>query len=110
MTYQDVQRAVQDGMRQVQSDMQRLTNNVANISNQANYIDDLQHSLQNIESEISRHDPRSEVALQQIQRDVQDLKQRFDVVEKFCQDMSEYMHARKELDKEDQEYRSVGSQ
>lgn len=108
LSYQDVQRAVQDAMRQLQGDVQRLNTSITTISQQAQWIDDIQRDLQALQTEVSRHDPRSEQTMQQLTRDIQELKQRFEVIEKFCRDMSDYFRTRAETEREDQQYRSAG--
>ncbi len=107
LSYQDVQRAVQDGTRNLQSDVQRLSNDMSSVVPQAQLIDDLQRALQQLQSEIQRHDPRSEASMQQLVRDVQELKIRFEAVERFCREMSEYFRARAAAEREDNEYRGV---
>lgn len=109
LTHQDVQRIVQDATRTLQGDLQRLTGDISSVAQQAQWIDDIQRSLQQLQAEVSRHDPRSEQTMQQLTRDVQDLKRRFEVVERFCRDMSEYFQARATDDREDRQYRSVGN-
>lgn len=108
LTYQDVQRAIQDAVRSMQADIQRLTIDLTAVSQQAQRIDDIQRSLQALQSEMSRHDPRSEQTMQQIARDIQDLKLRFEAVERFSRDMSDYFRARAEEEREDQQYRRPG--
>lgn len=66
ITYQDVQRAVQEATRGIQNDLQRLSNTITTIANQAQFIDDLQRSVQELRQEIDRHDPRAELAMQQL--------------------------------------------
>lgn len=107
ITYQDVQRAVQDGTRNLQADVQRMSHDISAVSSQAQLIDDLQRALQQLQTEIQRHDPRSEASMQQLVRDVQELKIRFETVERFCREMSEYFRARAAAEREDNEYRGV---
>lgn len=108
LSYQDIQRAVQDGVRNMQSDTQRITSEVMNqAAKLSQRFDELQRDVTQMQSELSRHDPRSEQTTQQIMRDLQDLRMRFENVERFCREMSEYFRARNEADKEDQGYRGV---
>lgn len=107
LSYQDVQRAVQDGTRNLQGDVQRLSNDMSGVVSQAQLIDDLQRALQQLQSEIQRHDPRSEASMQQLVRDVQELKMRFEAVERFCRDMSEYFRKKAAAEREDNEYRGL---
>jgi cell shape-determining protein MreC len=100
LTYYDVQRAVQEALQSVRNDM-------SNIANQTQYIDDLQRTVQQLQSENMRHDPRSEQSMQLLQRDIQEMKVRIENIEKFCRDMSEYFRAKQESEREDQEYRSL---
>ncbi len=108
LNYQDLQRAAQDAVRGIQNDVSRLANDVATISARSHAIEELQRTIQQLQGEIQRHDPRSEQVQLQIQRDIQELKVRFEVIEKFCRDMSQYFQARVEEEKEDDEYRRVG--
>ena len=107
ITYQDVQRAVQEATRGIQNDLQRLSNTIVTIANQAQFIDDLQRSVQELRQEVERHDPRTELAMQQLQRDIQELKQQSEMVERLCTDISTYFHAQSELRREDEEYRRI---
>ena len=107
LTYNDVQRAVQDAMRSLQNDMQRLNNTVSTIENQAQYIDDVQREIQNLENATMRHDPRSELSMQHIQADIAEMKLRIANIEKFCGEMSSYFRSKQQIEREDQEYRSV---
>ncbi len=114
LSYGDVQRAVQDGLRNMQADVQRLNSQVSQISQQSQLIDRIQQTVQQLEAHVTRlsqetrrHDPISEQATAQAARDMQDLKTRFVVVEKFCQDMSRYVQSKLEEDQEDKQYRTV---
>lgn len=100
LTPQDVQRAVQDALHTLQNDL-------ANVANQTQHIDDLQRAVQQIQNESQRHDPRSEQGIQILQKDIQEIKLRMDTIEKFCREMSEYFRARQDIEREDQEYRSL---
>lgn len=113
LSYGDVQRAVRDGLQNVQSGFQNLASQVSRGSQQSQ-IDNLQQSIQQLNSNISRleqqmrrHDPLTEQMTMQLARDVQDLKGRFVVVEKFCQDMSRYVQTKHEEELEKKQYRSV---
>jgi len=113
LNYSDVQRAVQDGLRNMQGDVQRLSNQVAVISQQSQFIDDIQHAIQlmytqlaRLEGQTRRHDPRSEQGTAQLTRDIQELKGRFVTVEKFCLDMSKYVQNQIDKEDEDRQYRA----
>ena len=113
LSYGDVQRAVQDGLRNVQNGFQQLASQVSKGSQQSQ-LDNLQQSMQQLdahitrlEQQVRRHDPLSEQMTQQLARDVQDLKSRFNTVEKFCQDMSRYVQAKHEEELEEKRYRSA---
>ena len=108
LSYQDVQRAVQDAVRNLQGDVQRLSSGLSSVAQQAQLIDDIQRSIQALQSETLRHDPRSEQTMQQVTKDLQELKIRFEAVERFCRDMSDYFRARAENEREDQQYRTPG--
>lgn len=92
LTYNDIQRAAQDAVRNVHQDVQRLSALVGSVQDQTQYIDDIQRDLQN---------------LQRVQSDIVELKQRIVNIEKFCSDMGNYFREKQDLEKEDQEYRSI---
>lgn len=113
LSYGDVQRAVQDGLRNMQSGFQHLASQVSRGSQQAQ-LDNLQQALQQIDAHITRleqqtrrHDPLTEQMTTQLARDVQDLKSRFNTVERFCLDMSRYVQTKHEEELEKKQYRSV---
>lgn len=113
LSYGDVQRAVREGLQNVQSGFQSLASQVSRGSSQAQ-IDSLQQSIQQLNANISRleqqmrrHDPITEQMTMQLARDVQDLRMRFNTVEKFCQDMSKYVQSKHEEELERKQYRSA---
>lgn len=113
LSYGDVQRAVRDGLQNMQSGFQRLASQVSRGSQQAQ-IDNLQQTVQQLSATITRldqqmrrHDPYTEQMTTQLARDMQDLKTRFVIVEKFCQDMSRYVQSKHEEELERKQYRSV---
>lgn len=115
LSYSDVQRAVQDGLRNMQSGFQQLANQVSRGSQQSQ-LDNLQQTMQQLDAHISRLEqqvsrtaPATTQTTAQLARDVQDLKSRFGVVEKFCQDMSRYVQAKHEEELEEKRYRSAQS-
>jgi len=114
LSYGDVQRAVQDGLRNVQADVARLSGQVSQISQQSQLINDTQALVRQLSGQLLRlerqsklHDPRSEQGTAQLAKDVQDLKIRFVIVEKFCLDMSKYVQAQIDKEVEDQQYRAA---
>jgi len=113
LSYGDVQRAVRDGLQNMQSGFQHLASQVSRGSQQAQ-MDNLQQNVQQLSANISRleqqmrrHDPLTEQMTMQLARDLQDLKNRFATVEKFCQDMSRYVQSKHEEELEKKQYRSV---
>jgi hypothetical protein len=107
LSYSDVQRAVQDGLQNMRADVQRLSNQISVISQQSQLIDAMNTRLARLEGQTRRHDPRSEQGTAQLARDVQELKARFIVVEKFCTDMSKYAQIQIDKDLENKQYRAV---
>lgn len=112
LSYGDVQRAVQDGLRTMQSGFQNLASQVSKGSQQSQ-LDNLQQAMQQLDAHITRleqrtrrHDPLTEQMTQQLARDVQELKSRFNTVEKFCQDMSRYVQTKHEEESEKKQFRS----
>ncbi|HEX6258831.1 MAG TPA: hypothetical protein VFZ48_05100 [Candidatus Saccharimonadales bacterium] len=119
LSYNDVQRAVQDGVRNVQSDVQRLVNDMSNVSQQAQLIDDISRDVQELHRfmmqlqpkidtiERSVTDANDDQRIMSMQNDIQELKNRFSSIERFAQQMSNYMQARHDEEKEDRLYRNV---
>ena len=107
LTYQDVNRAVNDALKPTQGELYKMSSSLRDIANKTQYIDEMMLSLKNIQTSAGRHDPKSEMAMQNLTREVQDLKIRFENVEKFCREMSTYFQQRQQIEKEDQEYRSA---
>ncbi len=107
LSYQDVSRAVNDALKPTQSEIYKLTSLVRDIANKTQYIDELMLSMKMLQGSVNKHDPKSEMAMQNILLEIHDLKIRFDNVEKFCRDMSAYFQQRQQLEKEDQGYRSA---
>ena len=69
----------------------------------------MQRSMQQLHDKMHQHDPRSDMTIQQLARDVHELKARFEVIERFCHDMSQYFRAKAEAEKEDNEYRNLSA-
>lgn len=114
LSYGDVQRAVQDGLRNMQADVARLNAQVSTISQRSQFLDDIQALVRQLSSQLSRlegqtrrQDPRLQQGAIQLAKDVQDLKIRFVIVEKFCLDMSKYVQAQIDKELEDQQYRAT---
>lgn len=107
LSYQDVSRAVNDALKPTQGELYKLSSSVRDIANKTQYIDELMTSIRTIQNSANQHDPKSEMAMQNLTREVQDLKSRFEAVEKFCRDMSNYFQQRQQVEKEDKEYRSA---
>lgn len=116
LSYGDVQRAVQDGLRNMQGGIQHLASQVSKSSSRSQQaqLDNIQASLQQLDAHITRleqqtrrHDPYSEQMMAQMNRDIQDLRSRFNTVEKFCTDMSRYVQMKHEEDLEKKQYRSA---
>jgi hypothetical protein len=111
LSYSDVQRAVQDGLRNMQVDVQRLSGQMVTVSQQS---DAIQQMVQQLYAQLARlerqsrgHNPRTELGTAQLARDVQELKIRFVIVERFCQDMSKYVQAQIDKELEDKQYRAA---
>lgn len=109
-----VQRTVQDAANVIRSDIQRLENELSRLATRTDHNDEVTQLIremdlrvERMEKEIRRHDPRSEVYLQQLLKEVVDLKARFAVIEKFAQQFSAYLQEKFEADKEDREYRGT---
>ena len=107
LTYQDVSRAVNDALKPIQGEIYKISSSLRDIANKTQYIDEMMLSLKTIQNNAGRHDPKSEMAMQNMLREIQDLKMRFETVERFCRDMSTYYQQREQIEKEDQEYRSA---
>jgi len=97
----------------MQADVARLSGQVSQISQQSQFINDIQSLVRQLSSQLTRlegqtrrHDPRSEQGTAQLARDVQDLKIRFAIVEKFCLDMSKYVQTQIDKELEDQQFRA----
>ena len=115
LNYTDVQRAVQEGLRNLQTDLQRLTNNLDLVERQADRIDDIELVVRDIQRNLQLMttsmgtmrggvvDPR----ISQMTNDLHELKTRFAVIEKFAQQMSDYMQAKSQEEQEDRQYRSA---
>lgn len=115
LNYTDVQRAVQEGLRNLQTDLQRLTNNLDLVERQADRIDDIELVVRDIQRNLQLMttsmgtmrggvvDPR----ISQMTNDLHELKTRFAVIEKFAQQMSDYMQAKFQEEQEDRQYRSA---
>ena len=115
LNYTDVQRAVQEGLRNLQTDLQRLTNNLDLVERQADRIDDIELVVRDIQRNLQLMttsmgtmrggvvDPR----ISQVTNDLHELKTRFAVIEKFAQQMSDYMQAKFQEEQEDRQYRSA---
>ena len=115
LNYTDVQRAVQEGLRNLQTDLQRLTNNLDLVERQADRIDDIELVVRDIQRNLQLMttsmgtmrggvvDPR----ISQMTNDLHELKTRFAVIEKFAQQMSDYMQAESQEEQEDRQYRSA---
>ncbi|EDK72482.1 hypothetical protein TM7_0389 [candidate division TM7 genomosp. GTL1] len=119
LQYNDVQRAVQDGIRNIQGDLQRLINDMHQAVQQIQYTDEtmrmvqdiqriLQHTQPAIENMHRRiNDANSEQRIATVQNDLQELKHRFAAIERFAMQMSDYVRHQHEVNREDEEYRSV---
>jgi len=119
LSYNDVQRAVQDSMRNMQSDIQRLVNDSSNIAQQAQLIDDISRDVQELHRYLTQIQPNIDTILRNVtdanddqrimtmQNDIQELKNRFASVEKFAQQMSNYVQSRYEEEREDRAYRNA---
>lgn len=114
LTYSDVQRAVQDGLRNMQADIQRLSGQVSSISQQSQFINETQTLVRQLSTQLARlerqtmgHNPRTEMGTAQLARDVQELKARFIIIERFCVDMSKYVERQQQKELEDQQYRAA---
>ena len=115
LNYTDVQRAVQEGLRNLQTDLQRLTNNLDLVERQADRIDDIELVVRDIQRNLQLMttsmgtmrggvvDPR----ISQMTNDLHELKTRFAVIEKFAQQMIDYMQAKFQEEQEDRQYRSA---
>ena len=107
--YGQIQRSVSDSVKEVRSDIQKLSSQLQNVQ----LIDEIYNKVNEIENRVSRieqidsgNGPQIAFAIQKIESDITDLKQRFSVIEKFAQQFGEYLQAKYQQDKEDKEYRS----
>ncbi|HYG83397.1 MAG TPA: hypothetical protein VD907_00785 [Verrucomicrobiae bacterium] len=117
LTYNDVQRAVQDAIRSVQNDTQRLVNDSSSIAQQVQLIDDISRDVQDIHRAISNmqtqmdqiargvNDENDDQRVVTLQNDIHELKTRFSTIERFAQQMSNYMQTRYQEEEEDRAYR-----
>ena len=106
LTHRDVTQAVQAAIKPLQNDVARLAATLSAVSNKVQTMDDIAQALRGVQSEVSRHDPRSEDAMRQVQRELQDLKYRFEVVERLAREMTVYFEHKIGQEREDEEYRS----
>ncbi|NCU30880.1 hypothetical protein EOL73_02425 [Candidatus Saccharibacteria bacterium] len=107
LTYQDVNRAVNDALKPTQGELCKISSSLRDIANKTQYIDELMQSMRILQGNTNKHDPKSEMTMQNILSEIQDLKTRFDTVEKFCRDMSNYFQQKQQVEKEDEGYRSA---
>jgi hypothetical protein len=107
LSYQDVNRAVNDALKPAQSELYKLSSSMRDIANKTQYIDELMQSMRTLQGSANKHDPKSEMNMQNILLEIQDLKMRFENVERFCREMSAYFQQKQQIEKEDEGYRSA---
>ena len=112
--YGQIQRSVQDATNNMRSDIQRLLNDISELKNRSNndreieqIVREIDQRLERMEQAERRDDPESAMRLKQLSDDIVDLKARFANIERFALQFSDYLQAKYEAEKEDQQYRGV---
>lgn len=116
LSYGDVQRAVQDGVRNLQQNVQRLTSNMGVVSMRADRIENMEIALRDLQRTVAslqnsvlaaRQAGGADPRVTQIIHDIYELKVRFIAIERFAQQMSNYVRAKEEEDADDRQYRNT---
>lgn len=116
LSYWDVQRAVQEGLRTLQENVQRLTNNVGSVSTRADHISsiettvrEMQRTTQLMQQSLNamRLGGSTDPRITQMAHDLYELKVRFTAVERFIQQVGEYLQIKLAEEAEDNQYRNA---
>lgn len=117
LTRADVQHAVQEAMHHVSNEvahiahvvdgMNRVSQDVRNLTTRLGNLEQSVHQMQNVLASTPTRSPGGlETQAAQIIQEMNDLRSRFTAVEQFSKQMSDYVQAQIDRDREDRQYRT----
>lgn len=115
ISYGDVQRAVHEALKPLLNDIQRLNGTINLVERQAERINDIEIFIRDIQRNVQivssgltgGRQAGADHRLAQMVNEIHELKVRFASIERFAQQMGDYMQSRFAEEDEDRQYRTA---